>query len=121
MTRENLIKAIYDNDERWSCSEPDSCSLVEEGEPKEVCMKCAERMLDRYEQEIREKALEDYHKMPSRKRKPTDLTNKCGSCAWAQPRRGAYIDCTYPCKEPLICARTKLKCKHYEHKEQKND
>lgn len=64
---------------------------------------------------------EQLKEMPSRKRKPADLTNKCGSCAWAQPRRGAYIDCTYPCKEPLICPRTKLKCKHYEHKEQKNE
>jgi len=57
MTRENLIQAIYDNTDEWSCNHP--CPHTnEEDNPKDVCMKCAVRMLDRYEQEIRAKVIE---------------------------------------------------------------
>ena len=50
--------------------------------------------------------------------KPTDLTNKCGSCKWSTPRRGAYINCTCPSKNPNFFARSNPKCKFYELKEQ---
>ena len=58
MTRENLLKAIYDNPEEWSCAY--SCShTIEEEDPREVCMECANRLLTEYEQNIRADAIEE--------------------------------------------------------------
>lgn len=52
-----------------------------------------------------------------KRQKPTDLTNKCGSCKWSAPRRGAYVNCTCPRKNPNFFARSNPKCKFYEVKE----
>ena len=57
-----------------------------------------------------------------RRKQPTDLTNKCGSCKWARPRTDklvCYINCVCPSKKPNWFARTNKACKKYE-KEQKN-
>lgn len=52
MTREQLIKSIYDNDELWSCP-GHPCDLPEEeGNTGECCMKCAEKQLWEYEQRL---------------------------------------------------------------------
>lgn len=63
MTREQLIKAIYDNDDAWSCPEY-SCDMPEkEGNTGKCCWDCAEKQLKAYEGEIRadviEKVLEE--------------------------------------------------------------
>lgn len=57
MTRDELIKAINDNDERWSCPEYSCDKPEEEGNTGECCLKCAESQLDQYEQEIRKEAV----------------------------------------------------------------
>ena len=58
MTRENLIQAIYENKDEWSCAY--SCQYtMEEENPKDVCMKCAERLLTEYEQKIRADVIDD--------------------------------------------------------------
>lgn len=52
MTRKNLIGAIYDNEEEWSCAY--TCPhTMEEENPEEVCWRCAEKQLAEYEQQIR--------------------------------------------------------------------
>ena len=62
-----------------------------------------------------------------KQKKPTDLTNKCGSCVWAKPHyRGTqkvncYIDCTCPSKNPNWFARTNKCCRFYEQKGAEND
>lgn len=54
MTREQLIKAIYDNDDAWSCPEY-ACDMPEkEGNTGECCWDCAEKQLKAYEDKIRE-------------------------------------------------------------------
>ena len=58
MTRENLIGAIYDNEEEWSCAY--TCPhTMEEENPKEVCWRCAEKQLSEYEQQIRADAIDE--------------------------------------------------------------
>lgn len=54
-----------------------------------------------------------------KKKKVVDLTNKCGSCKWARPRHGTYIDCTCPSKKPNFFARTTRACKKYEKEKNK--
>lgn len=49
---------------------------------------------------------------------PTDLTNKCGSCKWANPKRKSYINCVCPSKKPNWFARTNKACKKYEKAEE---
>lgn len=51
MTRENLIEAISECDKGWSCPSPSTgCDLPEyEGNTGDCCRKCAERLLDEYE------------------------------------------------------------------------
>ena len=57
MTREDLISAIYNDINNWSCPNPDCCgSPEEEGNTGECCLKCAERLLFEYEKEIIKKA-----------------------------------------------------------------
>lgn len=52
MTRENLLQAIYDNEDDWSCQY--TCPhTMEEENPQDVCMKCAEKQLKDYEDKIR--------------------------------------------------------------------
>ena len=59
MTRENLIQAIYDNTDSWSCKTP--CPhIMEEENPSDVCKKCAEKLLSEYEQRIRAKAINNF-------------------------------------------------------------
>lgn len=56
-----------------------------------------------------------------KQKKPTDLTNKCGSCVWATPRRGTYVNCTCPSKNPNWFARTNKCCKFYKQKGAENE
>lgn len=51
-------------------------------------------------------------------KKATNLEGKCGSCRWAEPRMGAYIDCKCPSKKPNWFARTCNACKKYEKEEE---
>lgn len=53
MTREELIKAINDNEERWSCPSYNCDKPEEEGNSGECCLKCAEQQLAEYEKAIR--------------------------------------------------------------------
>lgn len=58
MTRENLLKAIYDSSDDWSCTY--SCPYtMEEQDPQKVCMECANRLLTEYEQKIRADAIDE--------------------------------------------------------------
>lgn len=59
-----------------------------------------------------------------KRKQPTDLTNKCGSCKWAKPRTGksvCYIDCVCPSKTPNWFARTNKACKKYEKEGEQMD
>lgn len=61
MTRQELIKAINDNEERWSCPAYNCDKPEEEGNSGECCLKCAEQQLAEYEKQLTqkgEKALE---------------------------------------------------------------
>lgn len=62
MTREELIKAINDNEERWSCPEYSCDKPDEEDNTGECCLKCAEKQLSEYEKQIREKAFDEIRK-----------------------------------------------------------
>lgn len=58
MTRDELIMAIYDSDEAWSC--PDHpCDFVEESRGND-CMKCAEKQLAEHDAKVREDAIKEY-------------------------------------------------------------
>lgn len=46
LNRENLVKAIFDSDETWSCPNY-NCTF-----DKEKCMKCADEQLREYEEEL---------------------------------------------------------------------
>ena len=60
MTREQLIKAIYDNEDAWSCPEH-TCDMPEkEGNTGECCLKCAEKQLKAYEDKIRADAFDEF-------------------------------------------------------------
>lgn len=59
MTRENLIQAIYDNTDDWSCQY--TCPhTMEEENPQAVCMECADKLLAEYEKKIRADAIEEF-------------------------------------------------------------
>ncbi len=59
MTRDNLIQAIYDNADSWSCVSP--CQHTMENEnPKVACWECAEKQLAEYEAKVRADAIEEY-------------------------------------------------------------
>lgn len=60
MTRNELIKAIYDSKDDWSC--PDHpCDLPEEeGNVGECCLRCAEKQLAEYEAKIRAEAIIEF-------------------------------------------------------------
>lgn len=53
MTRDELIKAIYDSEERWSCPSNNCDKSEEELNCGEGCLKCAEQQLAEYEKAIR--------------------------------------------------------------------
>lgn len=60
MTREELIKAIYDNDDAWSCPEH-TCDMPEkEGNTGECCWDCAEKQLKAYEDKIRADVIDEF-------------------------------------------------------------
>lgn len=59
MTRENLLQAIYDNADEWSCAYSCQYDMKEEN-PKIVCMDCANKLLKEYEQQIRADAIEEF-------------------------------------------------------------
>lgn len=60
MTREQLIKAIDENEDAWSCPEY-ACNMPEEeGNTGECCRMCAEKQLKAYEDRIKEEASRDF-------------------------------------------------------------
>lgn len=62
MTRKELIKAIDENEDAWSCPEY-SCDMPEkEGNSGKCCLKCAEKQLKAYEDKIRAKVLKEVEK-----------------------------------------------------------
>lgn len=59
MTRDNLIQAIYDNGDTWSCPSY-NCDFPEiEGNESAFCIMCADRQLAEYEAKIRADAMEE--------------------------------------------------------------
>jgi len=60
MTRENIIQAIFDNENNWSCPEYSCDKPEEEGNTGECCLKCAEKMLEEYEKHIKLDAIERF-------------------------------------------------------------
>lgn len=52
MTREELIRAINDNEERWSCHEYSCDKPEEEDNTGGCCLKCAEMQLSEYEKQV---------------------------------------------------------------------
>lgn len=53
MTRKELIKAIYNSTDLWSCP-ADPCDFPEEeGNTGDCCLKCAEKQLAEYEANVR--------------------------------------------------------------------
>lgn len=54
MDRSNLIQAIMDSHERWSCPNDKNCT--------HSCRKCSEKLLKDYEDSIRKEAIEEYKK-----------------------------------------------------------
>lgn len=56
MTRSELIKAIFENGDSWSCPEGEIC------EKSTSCEACAEKQIAEYEKQIRAKALDDFVK-----------------------------------------------------------
>lgn len=79
MTREQLIKAIYDNDEQWSCPDNPCDKPEEEGNTGECCMKCAEEQLAWYEQKIRADAT---RWIPVSERLPKDRNTVLVTAYW---------------------------------------
>lgn len=60
MTRENLIQAIYDNEDAWSCIEHNGCDKPEEeGNTGDCCWACAEKQLQHYEKRKREEVIDE--------------------------------------------------------------
>lgn len=58
MTRENLVKAIYDEQEGWSCPDNEYCEKIDNGgDPRILCKECAEKLLTAYETKIRADAI----------------------------------------------------------------
>lgn len=58
MTRDELIKAIYDSDEAWSCLDCPCDLPEEEGNTGDCCLKCAEKQLAQYEAKVRAETIE---------------------------------------------------------------
>lgn len=60
MTREQLIKAIDENEDVWSCPEY-YCDMPEkEGNTGECCLRCAEKQLKVYEDKIRVEVIDEF-------------------------------------------------------------
>lgn len=59
MTREQLIVAIWDNEDAWSCPKYNCDEPEEEGNTGECCKKCAENQLVDYEQQIRSEIVDE--------------------------------------------------------------
>lgn len=58
--RDNIIKAIFDNENNWSCPEY-RCDMPEkEGNTGECCLKCAEKILKEYENKIKTDVIDEY-------------------------------------------------------------
>lgn len=59
MTRKNLIQAIYDNTDSWSCASP--CpNMMEKYTSLDALIKCAENLLAEYEAQIRAEAIAEF-------------------------------------------------------------
>lgn len=59
MTREELIKAIYDNEDTLSCPEY-ACDMPEkEGNTGKCCLRCAEKQLKAYEDKIKAEVIDE--------------------------------------------------------------
>lgn len=54
MTREELIKIIYDSCSTASCPEPMNCEKLSE---TDSCLTCTDKILSEYEQELRKEAV----------------------------------------------------------------
>lgn len=63
MTREQLIKAIYENDDAWSCSGNSQGECIAKEKDSNAglmdCYECAKRQIAEYEQKIKEEAIAD--------------------------------------------------------------
>lgn len=59
MTRDELVKAIYDSCEDWSCPDNHSCESIEDGSPAVLCMQCADKLLKEYEAKIKADAVNE--------------------------------------------------------------
>lgn len=87
MTRKNLIGAIYDNEEEWSCAY--TCPhTMEEENPKEVCWRCAEKQLAEYEQQIRADVICEIKKIL-----PQSYCNNCNQISCDGGRVGSIQEC----------------------------
>ena len=62
MSREELVKAIYDSCADWTCPDNHSCERIEDGSPAVLCMQCADKLFKEYEDKIR---ADGYHKAES--------------------------------------------------------
>lgn len=62
MTRDELVKAIYDSCADWTCPDNHGCENIEDGSPAVLCMQCAEKLLKEYDDKIR---ADGYHKAES--------------------------------------------------------
>ena len=58
MNRGQLIRAIYDNEDAWSCPEH-NCNKPFEEDCAECCWECADRLLKAYEDEIRADTIDE--------------------------------------------------------------
>lgn len=58
MLKANLIKAIYDNEDEWSCPEYTCDKPENEGNTGECCWECAKRQLEEYERSIKAETIE---------------------------------------------------------------
>lgn len=75
MTRKELINAINSNEDAWSCPEY-YCDMPElEGNAGECCLKCAEKQLKDYEDEIRAAAIDEcFKKIEQRLNDDTEIS-----------------------------------------------
>lgn len=58
ISRDNLVQAIYDNVDEWSCEY--SCPHITEEAKECSCYTCAEQKLKEYEDSIRRQAIKDF-------------------------------------------------------------
>lgn len=61
MTRNELIMAIYDNEDAWSCPEYNCDKPEGEGNTGKCCWECAERSLAKYDAKVRADAEKEYN------------------------------------------------------------